>query len=101
MASILMIIVIGILFFVRDIYLDTPQFFPLKRSQGDYKITKECPRGSGWQETNVLGNLTRLLCFGHRLYWSGGQEQLLFSKHVGEHLFGALPEQEAFMDVEQ
>lgn len=29
---------------------DTPNFFPLKKSQGDYQITKNCPSGQGWGE---------------------------------------------------
>lgn len=34
-----------------------PNFFPLNNSQGNYKITKNCPEGQGWEEnTKATGD---------------------------------------------
>lgn len=37
--------------FAWEIFTDEPpRFFPLNNSQGEYRITKNCPNGQGWQE---------------------------------------------------
>lgn len=37
--------------FAWEIFTDEPpHFFPLNNSQGEYRITKNCPNGQGWQE---------------------------------------------------
>ncbi|QQG43333.1 MAG: hypothetical protein HYW45_04015 [Candidatus Daviesbacteria bacterium] len=37
--------------FARAIFTDEPpHFFPLNNSKGEYRITKNCPNGQGWQE---------------------------------------------------
>ncbi|HLL61238.1 MAG TPA: hypothetical protein VK338_05955 [Candidatus Nitrosocosmicus sp.] len=53
--KVLLTIVIAIFaficWFVWEIYTDEPpHFFPLNNSQSEYRITKNCPNGQGWQQ---------------------------------------------------
>ncbi|MEX2012975.1 MAG: hypothetical protein WD967_01065 [Candidatus Levyibacteriota bacterium] len=63
-----------------------PDFFPLNNSQGEYKITKNCPDGQGWQEQfQGQGNLYCVEYKGPHVFWiDEGENTNFFRITVGK-----------------